>query len=99
MEEAAAAEEEEEEEEDSCSGFENADNKDDDFGDFTNFSSTTVEWKSDDAKELKVPEDDDDFGDFSNFETSTDVVETQQFSLKESICRIENKNVSLGMFV
>lgn len=84
-------------EEDSCPGFDNADNKDDDFGDFTNFSSTTVEWKSDDAKELKVPEDDD-FGDFSNFETSTDV-ETQQFSLKESICRIENKNVSLGMFV
>lgn len=84
--------------EDSCPGFKNADNEDD-FGDFTNFSSTTVEWKSDDAKELKVPEDDDDFGDFSNFETSTDVVETQQFSLKESICRIENKNVSLGMFV
>lgn len=85
--------------EDSCPGFESTDNEDDDFGDFTNFSNTTVEWKSDDAKELKVPEDDDDFGDFSNFETSTDVVETQQFSLKESICRIENKNVSLGMFV
>lgn len=86
-------------EEDSCPEFEDADHKDDDFGDFANFSSTTVEWKSDDAKEWKVPEDDDDFGDFSNFETSTDVVETQQFSLKESICRIENKNVSLGMFV
>ncbi|XP_011061761.1 PREDICTED: aftiphilin isoform X2 [Acromyrmex echinatior] len=80
--------------EDNCPGFESADNEDDDFGDFTNFSSTTVEWKSDDAKELKVPEDDDDFGDFSNFETSTDVVETQQFSLKESICRIENKNAA-----
>lgn len=86
--------------ENSYPGFESTDNEDDDFGDFTNFSSTTVEWKSDEVKELKVPEDDDDFGDFSNFETSTDtVVETQQFSLKESICRIENKNVSLGMFV
>ncbi|KYN14040.1 PREDICTED: aftiphilin isoform X2 [Trachymyrmex cornetzi] len=80
--------------EDNCPDFESADNEDDDFGDFTNFSSTTVEWKSDDAKELEVPEDDDDFGDFSNFETSTDVVETQQFSLKESICRIENKNAA-----
>ncbi|XP_011864559.1 PREDICTED: aftiphilin isoform X2 [Vollenhovia emeryi] len=77
-----------------CPGFESADNEDDDFGDFTNFSSATVEWKPDDAKEQKVPEDDDDFGDFSNFETSTDVVETQQFSLKESICRIENKNAA-----
>ncbi|XP_071572063.1 uncharacterized protein Afti isoform X2 [Temnothorax nylanderi] len=80
--------------ENSCPEFESADNEDDDFGDFANFSSTTVEWKSDDAEELKVPEDDDDFGDFSNFETSTDVVETQQFSLKESICRIENKNAA-----
>ncbi|KYN08572.1 Aftiphilin [Cyphomyrmex costatus] len=79
---------------DNCPKSESADNEDDDFGDFTNFSSTTVEWKSDDAKELKVPEDDDDFGDFSNFETATDVVETQQFSLKESICRIENKNAA-----
>ncbi|XP_077258906.1 aftiphilin isoform X3 [Temnothorax americanus] len=78
----------------SCPEFESADNEDDDFGDFANFSSTTVEWKSDDAEGLKVPDDDDDFGDFSNFETSTDVVETQQFSLKESICRIENKNVA-----
>lgn len=86
--------------ENSSPGFESTDKEDDDFGDFTNFSSTAVEWKSDEVKELKVPEDDDDFGDFSNFETSTDtVVETQQFSLKESICRIENKNVSLGMFV
>jgi len=87
-------------EENSCPGFESAENEDDDdFGDFTNFSSATA----DDTKEPKVPEDDDDddddFGDFSNFETSVDVVETQQFSLKESICRIENKNVSLGMFV
>ncbi|KAL0133112.1 hypothetical protein PUN28_000705 [Cardiocondyla obscurior] len=81
-----------EEQEDNCLEFESVD--DEDFGDFTNFSSMTVEWKSDDTKELKVPEDDDDFGDFSNFETSMDVVETQQFSLKDSICRIENKNAA-----
>ncbi|XP_012542343.1 aftiphilin isoform X2 [Monomorium pharaonis] len=81
--------------ENSCPGFNSpgANNEDDDFGDFTNFSNTTVELKSDDTKELKVPEDDD-FGDFSNFEMSTDVVETQQFSLKKSICRIENKNAA-----
>ncbi|XP_011636809.1 aftiphilin isoform X1 [Pogonomyrmex barbatus] len=79
--------------ENSCPGFESIGNEDDDFGDFTNFSST-IEWKPDDAKKLKVPKDDDDFGDFSNFETSAGVVETQQFSLKESICRIENKNAA-----
>lgn len=86
--------------ENNYSGFESADNEDDDFGDFTNFSSATMQSKlNDDVKEIKVPEDNDDFGDFSNFETSMNVVETQQFSLKESICRIENKNVSLGMLV
>lgn len=86
--------------ENNYSGFESADNEDDDFGDFTNFSNATIESKlNDDAKEMKVPENNDDFGDFSNFETSMSVVETQQFSLKESICRIENKNVSLEMFV
>lgn len=78
-----------------CPKFERAESEDDDFGDFANFSNAAI----DDAKQLKVPDDDDDFGDFSNFETSMGVVETQQFSLKESICRIENKNVSLGMFV
>lgn len=72
----------------------------DDFGDFTNFSSTTAGWKASmDVEEPKMSEDDDDFGDFSNFESSMGVVETQQFSLKESISRIENKNVSLGAFV
>lgn len=82
--------------ENNYSGFESAENEeDDDFGDFTNFSSATIESKlNDDAKEMKVPEDNDDFGDFSNFETSMNVVETQQFSLKESICRIENKNAA-----
>lgn len=75
--------------------FESANNEEEDFGDFTNFSSATIESKlNDDTKEMKVPEDNDDFGDFSNFETSMGVVETQQFNLKESICRIENKNVS-----
>jgi len=80
--------------ENSCSVFE--EEEDDDFGDFANFSTTTTEWKSEDIEETKVSGNDDDFGDFSNFETM-DVVE--QFSLKESISRIENKNVSLGMFI
>ncbi|KMQ93771.1 aftiphilin isoform x2 [Lasius niger] len=81
--------------ENNYSGFECADNEDDDFGDFTNFSSATIESKlNDDAKGMQVPEDNDDFGDFSNFEISMGVVETQQFSLKESICRIENKNAA-----
>ncbi|XP_025163966.1 aftiphilin isoform X2 [Harpegnathos saltator] len=75
-------------------GFEDAPNEDDDFGDFTNFSSTTVEWQHEDAKGPTTVEDDDDFGDFNDFETSVGVVETQQFSLKESICRIENKNAA-----
>ncbi|XP_029679663.1 aftiphilin isoform X1 [Formica exsecta] len=81
--------------ENNYSDFESADNEDDDFGDFTNFSNATIESKlNDDAKEMKVREDNDDFGDFSNFETSMGVVETQQFNLKESICRIENKNAA-----
>ncbi|XP_029158237.1 aftiphilin isoform X2 [Nylanderia fulva] len=80
---------------DNYSDFESADNEDDDFGDFTNFSSATIESKlNEDSKEMKVPEDNDDFGDFSNFEISMGVVETQQISLKESICRIENKNAA-----
>jgi len=83
--------------ENNCSIFE--EEEDDDFGDFANFSTMTTEWKSEDIEEMKISGDDDDFGDFSNFETSMGVVETQQFSLKESISRIENKNVSLGMFM
>ncbi|KAH0952560.1 hypothetical protein HN011_003062 [Eciton burchellii] len=75
--------------ENSCSVFE--EEEDDDFGDFANFSTTTTEWKSEDIEETKVSGNDDDFGDFSNFETM-DVVE--QFSLKESISRIENKNAT-----
>lgn len=82
----------------SCVSFENTGTDDDDFGDFANFSSATTEWKPDVGEGLEVPDDNDDFGDFSNFETSASVVEAQQFSLRESICRIENKNVSLGMF-
>ncbi|KAG7202770.1 hypothetical protein KM043_009938 [Ampulex compressa] len=70
-------------------------NEDDDFGDFTNFSHAVTENKHN-VSELKVPEnsEDDDFGDFNNFESSMGVVEQQQFSLKESICRIENKNAA-----
>jgi len=81
--------------ENSCSVLE--EEEDDDFGDFANFSTMTAEWKSEDV-ETKVPGDDD-FGDFSNFEMSMDIVDTQQFSLKESMSRIENKDVSLGMFI
>ncbi|XP_011347622.1 aftiphilin isoform X2 [Ooceraea biroi] len=81
-------------EENSYSVFDAEQEEDDDFGDFTNFSGTTTEWKFEDVKEPKVSGDDDDFGDFSNFETSMGVVETQQFSLRESISRIENKNAA-----
>ena len=67
--------------------------QDDDFGDFTNFSEHTQ------FDETNVPDqkdEDDDFGDFNNFETAFEqpVVEQPQSSLKESICRIENKSVS-----
>ncbi|XP_020283951.1 aftiphilin isoform X2 [Pseudomyrmex gracilis] len=78
----------------SCAGFENTGLDDDEFGDFANFSSATTEWKPDVGEESEVPDDNDDFGDFSNFETSASVVEAQQFSLRESICRIENKNAA-----
>ncbi|XP_015173776.1 PREDICTED: aftiphilin [Polistes dominula] len=66
---------------------------DDDFGDFTNFSSVGDEWTSN-VVDPKVPEIDDDFGEFNNFESSNSTVETQQFSLRESMCRIENKNAA-----
>ncbi|KAI4478693.1 hypothetical protein M0804_011721 [Polistes exclamans] len=66
---------------------------DDDFGDFTNFSSVGDEWTSN-VVDPKVPETDDDFGEFNNFESSNSTVETQQFSLRESMCRIENKNAA-----
>ncbi|KAK9305595.1 hypothetical protein QLX08_003382 [Tetragonisca angustula] len=67
--------------------------QDDDFGDFTNFSEHTQ------FDETNVPDqkdEDDDFGDFNNFETAFEqpVVEQPQSSLKESICRIENKSAA-----
>lgn len=73
--------------------------EDDDFGDFTNFANQT---QFENVNETNVPDktDDDDFGDFNDFESAVEpavepaVVEQPQFSLKESICRIENKNVS-----
>ncbi|KAF7381875.1 hypothetical protein HZH68_015748 [Vespula germanica] len=71
----------------------NTENADDDFGDFTNFSSVGDEWTSN-VVNPKVPETDDDFGEFNNFESSNSTVETQQFSLRESMCRIENKNAA-----
>ncbi|KAK2585567.1 hypothetical protein KPH14_010205 [Odynerus spinipes] len=71
----------------------NTENVDDDFGDFTNFSSVGDEWTCN-VVDPKVPETDDDFGEFNNFESSNSIVETQQFSLRESMCRIENKNAA-----
>ncbi|XP_017875989.1 aftiphilin isoform X2 [Ceratina calcarata] len=70
--------------------------QDDDFGDFANFSEHTQPERVD---ETNVPErrgDDDDFGDFNDFETAFEqlAVEPPQISLKESICRIENKNAA-----
>lgn len=70
--------------------------EDDDFGDFANFSEQT---QFESVDETNVPErrgDDDDFGDFNDFETAFEqlAVEPPQISLKESICRIENKNAA-----
>ncbi|XP_033332642.2 aftiphilin isoform X1 [Megalopta genalis] len=69
--------------------------EDDDFGDFTNFTDQTRFEKVD---EVKVPDknEDDDFGDFNDFESAFQQpeVEQSQFSLKESISRIENKNAA-----
>ncbi|XP_078042205.1 aftiphilin isoform X2 [Augochlora pura] len=69
--------------------------EDDDFGDFTNFTDQPRFEKID---EVKVPDknEDDDFGDFNDFESAFQQpeVEQPQFSLKESISRIENKNAA-----
>lgn len=68
--------------------------EDDDFGDFTNFTEQRFEK----VDEIKIPDqdEDDDFGDFNDFESALEhpAVEHSQFDLKESISRIENKNVS-----
>lgn len=70
--------------------------QDDDFGDFTNFSEHTQFEKLDETNVPDKKNEEDDFGDFSDFETTFEQpsVEQSQISLKESICRIENKSVS-----
>ncbi|XP_076397374.1 aftiphilin isoform X2 [Megachile rotundata] len=70
--------------------------EDDDFGDFANFAD---QMQFNEVDETSVPDkdnDDDDFGDFNDFESALEppAVEQQQFNLKESICRIENKNAA-----
>ncbi|XP_034184705.2 aftiphilin isoform X1 [Osmia lignaria lignaria] len=74
--------------------------EDDDFGDFTNFANQTQFDENVDETNVPDKDDDDDFGDFNDFESAVEpavepaVVEQPQFSLKESICRIENKNAA-----
>ncbi|XP_044013256.1 probable cyclin-dependent serine/threonine-protein kinase DDB_G0292550 isoform X2 [Aphidius gifuensis] len=87
----------------------NANDDDDDFGDFADFSSEPVgisgdEWKPD-TQQLATSnidnpnndnDDDDDFGDFEDFSSyTTPVVKTvnNSFDLKKSITRIDNENV------
>ncbi|XP_003426451.1 aftiphilin isoform X2 [Nasonia vitripennis] len=94
-------------EEGKCETFQSAPNEDDDdddFGDFADFSSAPVEKIHTDinsSQAIEKPEaqtfnDDavDDFDDFADFESSTPVVERPIVSLKESMCRIENKNAA-----
>ncbi|CAL7942234.1 unnamed protein product [Xylocopa violacea] len=70
--------------------------QDDDFGDFANFSEHTQYERHDKTNVPDKSEDDDDFGDFNDFESAFEqpVVKQPQMSLKESICRIENKNAA-----
>ena len=70
--------------------------QDDDFGDFTNFSEHTQFEKLDETNVPDKKNEEDDFGDFSDFETTFEQpsVEQSQISLKESICRIENKSAA-----
>ncbi|XP_033216473.1 uncharacterized protein LOC117172541 isoform X2 [Belonocnema kinseyi] len=74
----------------------------DDFGDFTDFSTTPVDKISDESKDFPlslqeptrtVGEQDDDFEEYGDFECTTDALR-EQFSLKDSISRIDNKNAS-----
>lgn len=75
----------------------------DDFGDFADFSSTQVDNISDQSKDFPsnlqeptrtIGKHDDDIEDYGDFECTTDALRLH-FSLKDSISRIENKNVSL----
>ncbi|XP_050492600.1 aftiphilin isoform X3 [Bombus huntii] len=70
--------------------------QDDDFGDFTNFSEHTQFEKLDETNVPDKKNEEDDFGDFNDFETAFEQpsVEQSQISLKESICRIENKSAA-----
>ncbi|XP_033198495.1 aftiphilin isoform X3 [Bombus vancouverensis nearcticus] len=70
--------------------------QDDDFGDFTNFSEHTQFEKLDETNVPDKKDEEDDFGDFNDFETAFEQpsVEQSQISLKESICRIENKSAA-----
>ncbi|XP_043274282.1 aftiphilin isoform X2 [Venturia canescens] len=80
------------------------DDRDDEFGDFANFSNEPTAEQSDDwASSYTSPRNDlpnvtppldDDFDDFGDFDSGLLPVEKPQFSLKESISRIENKNAS-----
>ncbi|XP_014205827.1 aftiphilin isoform X2 [Copidosoma floridanum] len=79
---------------------------DDDFADFADFASVPVEPVNKnveldqlDVEELKTCRNFDDeavneFGDFADFESSVPVLDQPAISLKESICRIENKNAA-----
>lgn len=80
------------------------DDRDDEFGDFANFSNAPATGQSDDwastftssANDLPTVTHslDDDFDDFGDFDSGLLPVEKPQISLKESISRIENQNVS-----
>lgn len=99
-------------EDEQCETFQSApnddDDDDDDFGDFADFSSAPIEkihTNINSSQAVEKPEaqtfDDDtveDFDDFADFESSAPVVERPIISLKESMCRIENKNVSLVFY-
>ncbi|CAK9818507.1 hypothetical protein ANTQUA_LOCUS9831 [Anthophora quadrimaculata] len=75
--------------------------QDDDFGDFTNFSEQVQFVKLDETNVPDKDNDGDDFGDFNDFESAFEqpVVTQPQINLKESICQIENKNVSFHCFI
>ncbi|CAD6230028.1 GSCOCG00006696001-RA-CDS [Cotesia congregata] len=74
-------------------------NYNDDFGDFADFSSVPAAAASQDwTPNIQAPvassQDNDNFDDFDDFFTSSAVVETPKINIKESISRIDNKNVA-----
>lgn len=70
--------------------FQTVPDEDDDFGDFADFSNSQAANVPSNDEHLDIHVEDD----FGDFESSAPVVETPKISLKESICQIENKNVS-----